>query len=294
MHRRLDSPRVPEDIDGVWNGYSTREAADLVGLPESTIRGCVRAGFVVRDDGAVPVRFSFRDLRILESVKALTAHGIPIRRVRRQLAALQQRLPAAASLAELSLVAYGGHVVVRDHARAWRADTGQMVFAFDSDPRRGQVHPMPIRREAAGPEPATGLTADEWFERAMDLEEVDTIAAIDAYRHALRLRRDSGETWINLGRLHAESGNTPEAARCFQEALRLDPADATAMYNLGVVAQDEGRDDEAIGLYHRALRIDPALAEAHYNLATLFDRGGDARSAIRHINEYRKLTRQRG
>lgn len=278
----------------VWNGYSTREAADLVGLPESTIRGCVRAGFVVPDATAVPLRFSFRDLRILNSVKALTGEGIPIRRVRKQLAALQHRLPAQASLAELSLMAYGGHVVVRDHERAWRADTGQMVFAFGGDQRWGQVHPMPIRREAAGPAPAPGLTADDWFERAMELEEMDTPAAIDAYERAIRLRRDSGEIWINLGRLHAEGGNTEQAARCFHEALALDPADATALYNLGVVAQDEGRDGDAIELYHRALRIDAALAEAHYNLATLFDRGGDARSAIRHINEYRKLTRQRG
>ena len=58
-----------------------------------------------------------------------------------------------------------------------------------------------------------------------------------------------------------------------------------------MVAQDAGRDDEAIKFYEHALELDPALSEAHYNLATLFDRGGDTRAAIRHINEYRKLTR---
>jgi Flp pilus assembly protein TadD len=44
-------------------------------------------------------------------------------------------------------------------------------------------------------------------------------------------------------------------------------------------------------MYRRALELDPHLAEAHYNLATLFDQSGDSRAAIRHINEYRKLTR---
>ena len=69
------------------------------------------------------------------------------------------------------------------------------------------------------------------------------------------------------------------------------PAEATAYYNLGVLAQDAGKEAEAIELYRRALELDPQLAEAHYNLATLFDQSGDSRSAIRHINEYRKLTR---
>lgn len=63
------------------------------------------------------------------------------------------------------------------------------------------------------------------------------------------------------------------------------------MYNLGVVAQDAGREQDAIYLYGRALELDPGLAEAHYNLATLFDQSGDSRAAIRHINEYRKLTK---
>jgi Flp pilus assembly protein TadD len=60
---------------------------------------------------------------------------------------------------------------------------------------------------------------------------------------------------------------------------------------LGVLAQDAGQETEAIAHYHRALALDSQLAEAHYNLATLFDQTGDSRSAIRHINEYRKLTR---
>ena len=57
------------------------------------------------------------------------------------------------------------------------------------------------------------------------------------------------------------------------------------------MAQDGGREQDAIFLYTRALELDGCLAEAHYNLATLFDQTGDSRQAIRHINEYRKLTK---
>jgi tetratricopeptide (TPR) repeat protein len=58
-----------------------------------------------------------------------------------------------------------------------------------------------------------------------------------------------------------------------------------------VISQDAGKEEDAIGHYRRALELDPRLAEAHYNLATLFEQSGDSRAAIRHINEYRKLTR---
>jgi tetratricopeptide (TPR) repeat protein len=91
--------------------------------------------------------------------------------------------------------------------------------------------------------------------------------------------------------LFAESSDPEAANDCFRSALELDPAESTAYYNLGVLAQDAGKESDAITLYHRALELDPQLAEAHYNLATLFDQSGDSRSAIRHINEYRKLTR---
>lgn len=276
----------------MWSGYSTREAAELIGLPESAVRSCVRAGVLDPGGSGVALRFGFRDIAVLKVVKTLTAQGIPLRRVRRQLTELRRRLPQSDGLSGLTITASGGHVIVRDQAMAWRADTGQLLLAFEAAVVGGELTEMPVRRQAAPPDPLPSLSADEWFERAVALEEEDTAQAIAAYKRALRLRPDCSETWINLGRLYAETGQTEEGADCFRKAIELDPADATAIYNLGVVAQDAGQDVEAVELYRRALGLDPGLAEAHYNLATLFDRGGDPQAAIRHINEYRKLTRE--
>jgi tetratricopeptide (TPR) repeat protein len=279
-------------VGDVWSGYSTREAAELVGLSESAIRSCVRAGFLLPGVTGVALRFSFRDLAVLKIVKSLTGEGVPLSRLRRQLHALRRQLPSDASLAGMSISAHAGHVIVRDADRAWRADTGQMVFDFEVLAAAGELASMPVRREAAAPEPVASLTADEWFDRAVELEEADAPGAVAAYKRALRLAPDCSEIWINLGRLYAETGESERAAECFRKALELDPGDATAIYNLGVVAQDAGDDTDAVTLYQRALGIDPTLAEAHYNLATIFDRGGDPRLAIRHINEYRKLMRE--
>ena len=213
--------------------------------------------------------------------------------VRKDLVRIQAALPNGATLAELTIEARDGHVHVRGNASD--PDAGQLALPLDgrSDQHAptGELRELPRAPDVPTPAFAPPATADQWLSRAQILEERDSVAAIDAYRRSLRLRPDCTEAWINLGRLFAESSD-PEAARdCFNSAVELDPSDSTAYYNLGVLAQDAGKESDAIALYRRSLELDPQLAEAHYNLATLFDQAGDSRSAIRHINEYRKLTR---
>lgn len=277
----------------MWTSYSARHAAQLIGLPESAVRSCIRDG-LVGTPGTVPAQLTFRDLSALRTVKALVDAGMPIQRVRKELVKLQQQLPAGTSIAELTVEARGGAVHLRGTADDHQA--GQLSLMFEAPPPSppepaGEVRELPRASDVPVPVAVAPATADQWLARAMELEDKDPVAAIDAYRRSLRLRPDTTEAWINLGRLFAESGDADAAHDCFRSALDLDPADATAYYNLGVIAQDAGKESDAIALYHRALELDPQLAEAHYNLATLFDQAGDSRQAIRHINEYRKLTR---
>ena len=277
----------------VWNGYSAREAAQFVGLSESAVRSCVRAGLLAagKGDGLGSV-LSFRDVKVLRLIKKLTHKGVSIRRVRRQLGALRRRLPDKASLSELAIFSHGGHVIVREDTHAWRADNGQLVLPFFSEGPAGDLTAFQARPPAMIPGAGAGVTADDWFFHAIELEEEDPRAAIEAYQRSLQLRPECPEALVNMGRLYAEGGQPQAAADAFSHALALDPSDATALYNLGVLAQDSGNDEGAISLYRRALSEDAKLAEAHYNLATIFDRTGDLRAAIRHINEYRKLTKR--
>jgi tetratricopeptide (TPR) repeat protein len=275
----------------MWTSYSARHAAQLIGLPESAVRSCIRDGLVGMP-GTVPAQLSFRDLAALRQVKALVDAGVPLPRVRKDLVQIQAALPSGTSLAELTIEARDGRVHVRGTADV-AAASGQLALALDPacPAPAGELRELPRSPDAPVPVAVPPATADQWLSRAQVLEERDPVAAIDAYRRSLRLRPDCTEAWINLGRLFAESSD-PDAARdCFTSALELDPGDSTAYYNLGVLAQDAGKEADAIGLYRRALELDPHLAEAHYNLATLFDQAGDSRAAIRHINEYRKLTR---
>ena len=276
----------------MWTSYSARHAAQLIGLPESAVRSCIRDG-LVGAPGTVPAQLSFRDLSALRTVKALLDSGLPLARVRRELLAIRARLPDGTSLAELTVELRDGQVMVRGEAARGPA-VGQLALplplAEPAPPPLGELHELP-RPPDPVPAPVAPATADQWLQRAQLLEDRDAVAAIDAYRRSLRLRPDCTEAWINLGRLFAESGDGGAAGDAFGRALELDPADATIHYNLGVLAQDAGKEADAIAHYRRALELDPELAEAHYNLATLFDQSGDSRAAIRHINEYRKLTR---
>ena len=280
----------------MWTSYSARHAAQLIGLPESAVRSCIRDG-IIGTPNTVPAQLSFRDLSALRTVKTLIDAGLPLPHVRRELVRIQQALPTGTSLAEVTVEARGGqvHVYGVEATASAAPGQGQLALPFEAPAVRrapeGEVHELPRPIDAAVPVVAAPATADQWLDRAMQVEERDPVAAIDAYRRSLRLRPECSEAWINLGRLFAESGDAPAAHDCFRSALELDPAEPTAYYNLGVLAQDAGKEADAIALYRRALEIDPQLAEAHYNLATLFDQSGDSRAAIRHINEYRKLTR---
>jgi tetratricopeptide (TPR) repeat protein len=277
----------------VWTSYSARHAAQLIGLPESAIRSCIRDG-LVGTPGTVPAQLTFRDLSALRTVKALVDAGLPLPRVRRELARIQLGLPSGASIAELTVEARGGQVHIRG-AHGCEELGGQLALPFDAAeeaaPPAGQMRELPRPPDAPVPLAVAPATAEQWLSRALQLEDRDPVAAIDAYRRSLRLRPECTEAWINLGRIFAESGDAKAAQDCFRGALEIDPAEATAHYNLGVLAQDAGEEEAAIACYRKALELDPRLAEAHYNLATLFDQSGDSRSAIRHINEYRKLTR---
>ena len=276
----------------MWTSYSARHAAQLIGLPESAVRNCIRDG-LVGAPGTVPAQLTFRDLTALRMIKALVDDGLSLTRIRRDLLELVRRLPSQTSLAELTLESRHGHVHVRGEHLDARLARGQLALALEpgAELSPGELRELARNQETPAPIAVAPTTAEQWLTRALQLEDRDPVAAIDAYRRSLRLRPSCTEAWINLGRMFAESGDRDAARDCFASALALDSGDATAHYNLGVIAQDAGNEEDAINCYRRALEIDPRLAEAHYNLATLFDQSGDSRAAIRHINEYRKLTR---
>jgi tetratricopeptide (TPR) repeat protein len=90
-----------------------------------------------------------------------------------------------------------------------------------------------------------------------------------------------------------EGGRPAEAERAYRDGIEVCGDDAVLLYNLGVVLEDLDRKTEAAAMYERALAADPNFADCHYNLALLCEALGKPQQAIRHMAQYRRLTRKK-
>jgi tetratricopeptide (TPR) repeat protein len=59
-----------------------------------------------------------------------------------------------------------------------------------------------------------------------------------------------------------------------------------------VLLEDMGRKSGALDAYRSAAASDPGFADCHYNLALLAEELGKPQDAIRHMAQYRRLTRR--
>ena len=137
--------------------YGVRDVEKLLGLPRSTIRALIAAGFVSPSRG--PRRnwlFSFQDLIVLRTAQALSAAKVPHRRITRSVKELRRHLPDSMPLSGLSICAVADRVVVREGGRRWQAESGQYLLAFEGDPADGSLSvddrtETPLQLERAGP-----------------------------------------------------------------------------------------------------------------------------------------------
>src|SRR3981081_918549 len=200
--------------------YSVHDVERVLHLSRSTIRGLVAAGFVKPERGARrEYRFSFRDLIVLRTARALIEAKVPRKRIHRSLEDLRRHLPETVPLSGLSICAVGERVVVRDGKTRWEADNGQYLLGLEVVLENGVLHM--VERSQAGADATNGRetnshdtnsrevdpkTAEQWFTEALELEGADVRAARRAYEHAVKLDPRHLPSWINWGRLLHEQG----------------------------------------------------------------------------------------
>ena len=269
--------------------FDTAQAARIVGVDAPRLRECVRAGLVhpARDPRG-RLRFDFVDLVLLRTMRGLIARGVPLRQIARVLGSLRRQI-GGRPLTRLSIYADGRRVVAWDGASRWQPESGQFLFNFDAGrlvDRARRIAQLP------GPPPRPGLprlSAEEWCDLAIELEDGSPLEARAAYHHALDLDPTNVIARLNLGRLLHAEGNLVGAEAHYREALRHDPSSGLGWYNLGVLLEDRARAEEALLCYERAVRANSEIADAHYNLSLLYERAGRRRDALRHLAIYRRL-----
>ena len=266
-----------------------REVQRLLRLSPDTIRPLIKAGFVRPARGARrEYRFSFQDLIVLRTARALIDAKIPARRIRRSLESLRRELPESMPLSGLSISAVGDHVVVRDGDTHRQVDSGQYLLGLDVSMENGVLRVVERREEPSAAE-AAAVPRPDWFEQALTLESTDPEAALTAWRHAVDDDTGNAAAWTNWGRLLHEQGRTEQAAEVYRRALEKVGPDPLLLFNQGVLLEDLGDPAAALEAYQSALAEDPDLADCHYNLARLYESLGQARHAIRHLGQYRRL-----
>lgn len=266
--------------------YSVADVERLIGLSRGVVRSLIRQAFVAPHRGRRrEYRFSFQDLLLLRTAKALSAARLSNRRITRSLRDLRRRLPEHAPIAGLSLRAVGDTVSIREGRAEWASDSGQYLLALDVVVTDGTLHV--IERSVASAATAPALSLEQCFDEAARLEVSDPQRSIELYRRCVELDAGHIEARINCARLLQEAGKFGEAEELYRASACL--RDPHAQFNLGVLLEDTGRLAAAIDSYLAAIALDPALADAHYNLARLYEIQGNAPHMLRHLRQYRAL-----
>lgn len=276
--------------------FSVQDVERVLRLSRSTIRGLIKTGFVQPARGPKrQLRFSFQDLIVLRAARALLEAKISRRRINRSLEDLRRHLPEQMPLSGLSISAIGDRVVVRDGKSHFQVDDGQYVLGLDVSVENGVLRVVEHKEtkqtsalEAASAETAPA-TADDWFDKALRLEDADARAAQAAYERALELEPDYVSAWINLGRLLHARHDEQKAEIVYRRGIQECGANPVLLFNLGVVLEDLDKIDDAIDAYQAALGEDPNMADGHFNLARLYEAQGKEQHAIRHLGQYRRL-----
>ena len=270
------------------SGYSTRNVADIVGMTPDQVRHFVRRKLLSPVKGANGKhRFDFKDLVLLRTAKSMIDADVSPRSLFRAMTRLKASFASPDALSAVRLLAQGDGVVVRAKDRLWNAETGQGCLDFAQRVSGDSVTVLWEGRDIA-PGEADELSASEWCQLGVDLEEWNVGKAMEAYQKAVLADPNCADAWVNLGRLHQLRGNLKEAKRHYELAVEAMPGHQLANYNLGTVFDELNEGELAARFYAKA----PDVPDAHFNLARISRRKGDELAYRRHQQRYMNLTGQ--
>jgi tetratricopeptide (TPR) repeat protein len=274
--------------------YSLADTARILHISPARLRYWERTELVSRSalTNDQPA-FGFRDLVCIRTILALLEGGIPLRRIRRSVDRIRERIPELDQpLGALRVWLEGSNRVVVRHQGALLEPDGQLVLDFELAPPSGDdVAPLPLPTRRMTAQDVDFATALEWFERGCQLDSSpETLEeAIRAYRSALQVDPQFADAHCNLGTAHYNRGERDRARACYEEALRHDAEHVEANFNLGNLLEEAGRREAALSRYKIAIRADPFFPDAQLNLALLYEKFSLRRKAKEHWRRYLQL-----
>ena len=260
--------------------YTTEDVLRILHLSVETFRACLRAASYPPPRSHQQPTYSFQDLLILRTAHGLLEAGITVGRVRKVLTSLKRQLPDDQALSHVKIYADGRRVVVWDATGQWQPDSGQFLLGFDAEEvkRPAKVRTLPGQRQTS----RARLTARQWYERALELEQDSPEEACHAYEEAVKIEPTFADAHLNLGLLYHVGNQLDRAEGCYRKAIESRPDEPLAYFNLAGVLKQKGDRSGAIAAYTHVIERQPDWKEAHDQLAMLYDAEGNTTMAFRH------------
>ena len=114
-------------------------------------------------------------------------------------------------------------------------------------------------------------------------ESGNPAAAVDAYNASLAIDAAQPLTLVNLGIALAARNDIPGAMAAYRRATALNPREPLAYFNLAAIYAGQSAGDSAVVNFLRAAELDPSLAVANFYASRLLLDMGNAREALRQI-----------
>jgi DNA-binding transcriptional MerR regulator len=267
------------------------DVARITGVSRARLRNWERTALLAPRGADSPVdprsEFEFRDLVSVRSVLSLLEGGVSMRRIRRSVDAVRERIPQVdCPVRALRPWLDGSRRIVIQHDGDLVEPDGQLVLDFRPAETTTPLELTPPHRDALSAQEAA-----EWFELGCKLDSSrSTFAeAIEAYQKAIQCDPDCADAHCNLGSVYFNQDRLASSRTCFERALRCDPNHVEANVNFATLLEEEGRNQMALRHYRIALDADPLCADTHVSLALLYEKIGLGRRARGHWRRYLQL-----
>jgi tetratricopeptide (TPR) repeat protein len=115
--------------------------------------------------------------------------------------------------------------------------------------------------------------------------------ALAALEKASTIDPSKSDTYMEMAAIYEKRKDRVKADEVYQKVIALDPKNAaSSFFNIGVHAWNENHDREAVQAFRKAIEIDPSYPAAHRELARTLTRMQDFDGAVKHYEQYLKLS----
>ena len=101
------------------------------------------------------------------------------------------------------------------------------------------------------------------------LDNDDTVTAEQKFLAAIRLDQAQPDIYRGLAAVYEKTGQDKEAEETYKFVLRLAPNDETTFVRLGSIAEERGNTEEAISWYQQAVLVNDSVSLRFFHLAEL-------------------------